>query len=342
MGSDTLAVRIAGVHDTTLEFWAAELPQGPDGSFVSVIGWDHPALALMLIAGSANHRNALAQALEGVRYYEREWLAEHTDEFVTSMTLIATARAEWHTNEWIAGTIQQAGSSETSRALALQIAPRALYRVTVRDPAWLAHLRPGQEFGSTAYSPFPLVPRDSTGTMTTPGAWDPVLAVMRAPIDERRIHMYRNGLSPGSWCIDYESDRTAPSNRVRELFLRLGEAQFVYFDATAPRFNRAKFPFAERKQLLAPAYKMWESGAAAGPRGFHLKSRVSQRHEDGVARMQLDDLCPGKRHAWLEVEGEPRVRFGDWSSVDPSSPSVDVDDYLRDVAERVRLDLATP
>lgn len=341
MGSSTLAIRIAGVLDNVLEFWAAELPQGGDGSFSRLIGYDHPALALKMIASAANYNNAFAQALTCVDHGDPAWLAEHTHEFITSMTLVAVARAEWHTDVWIARTIQRAGSSEHAHALALALAPRALYRVTVRDPAWLTHLKTGQEFGSTAYSPLPPVHRDATHALTTPGAWEPVLAVVRAPLPAR-MHLYRNALAGGRWLHDDEATRTVPSNRVRELLLRHSGAMFVYFDATAPRFNPAKFLFAERKPLPAPVVKMRMSGAAAGPRGFHFNHDAIVRHEDGVARARFDHLHPGNRIAWLEVEGEPWVRLGDLTKIDPESPSVAVDEYLEATGERVRLDLATP
>ncbi len=339
MSSSTIVVRIAGVHDTTLEFWVAEVPQGPKDGFSRYIGYDHPALALQMIAGAANHSNALTQVLGWSEFGDATWLAAHTHEYVTSMTLIAVARAAWHSDEWISLTVQRQGSIERSEALTLALAPRALYRVTVADPAWLAHLRPGQEFGSTAYSPFPPVLREPVHHMTTPGAWEPVLAAMRAPIDEQRIHLYRNAAGPGIWCYDREEARVTPSNRVRELFLRHGSATFVYFDATAPRFNRTKFPFAERKSLPAPVVKMQMSGAAAGPRGFELRYDGPYRNEDGVHRVRFDHIVPGNKIAWLDVEGEPRVRIGDLAGVAPDSPSVDVDDYLRSIAERTRLDL---
>ena len=113
----------------------------------------------------------------------------------------------------------------------------------------------------------------------------------------------------------------------------------MYFDATAPKFNASKFPFAERKPIPAPVVKMRMSGAAAGPRGFDLTWAPPRRHADGVARIPFDQLHPGNEVAWLDFEGEPLVRLGDLDTVDPGSAGVDVDEYLRATASRALADL---
>lgn len=340
MGSSTVAVRVIGVSGASVELWVAEVPRGADGSFPVSLGEDHPAFALQLIAGANHWNNALASALSGVDPHDPAWLEAHATDYVEAMELVAAVPLGWRTGAEVAAQVQGASSDEEAHRLTLELAPRVIYRITMRDPSWVAHLAPGAEFGSTAHSPLRERRPKWTMQLASPAAWDPILGVLGAPMEPSTRHAFRRTQRAGSWLFPNDSERIMPSNRLRELFLRLSGATLAYFDATAPKFNPAKLVFTDQdKPLPSPVVKLRMKGAPAGPYGFDLRSGFPVRGKDGVPRAILDHLAPDNKCAWVDYEGEPLVRLGGLDGVDPESPAVDVADYLRATAERVRAHL---
>jgi hypothetical protein len=86
MSSATVVIEVVGVHDRVVELWAAEVPRGADGSFRNMTG-DHPAFGLLMLAGSNNWNNALAERLGDAPITDPTWLGQHTGEHVEALEL---------------------------------------------------------------------------------------------------------------------------------------------------------------------------------------------------------------------------------------------------------------
>lgn len=345
MSSANLAIRIVGVEGKTLEFWAAEVPLSSRWTWSTNMGGAHPCVALLMIAAANRYDNALARELEGQDIFRPEWLEANTATYVSSMELVGQVPL-MESGEGLLAALDRS-SGATTLALLLERAPRALYRVRVTDERWLAHLAAGQEFESTASSPFSPVQRTAEYPphLETVKIWDPILELIDGLQSSGSFHVIRNALYQTSWLQVGDFDegeykqRPVP-NRLREIFLRCGGAFFVYLDASAPRFNPSKHPFVEGHKRLGAAYaKMRLKGHAAGPYGFDLAWRPPLAGADGVKRADFDVLSSEARVARLEFQGAPTIRLGTLfpPAVEPGGVSLEV--YLQRLVERTRADI---
>ena len=333
MSSASVVIEIVDVHGVCVEFWSAEVPRGSDGAFSQRIGQDDPAFGLMMLAGSGG---ALAQRLAGVDIADPGWLRAHTQEHIASMELVTTAGSlSYTTGRELVDHIQ---SSPDFNAAVLACAPRALYRLTVTDPAALAHLRAGQVFESTAYSPLPPVPRQATHALSSMGSLGPLLAAQARLAANDTWHLFRCADEPDlpwrleSWAAQH---KVFLSNALRARFLRRGRVQLIYFDPV-PGFKKGKLRF---KKGVAGATEV--PGPASQPRGVFVQAPWRwgdpARGVDGVPRAPLDFLHPGGV-AWVDLEGAPLLRVGSWSGVDPAAPTQTLEAHLAEAAARIAAD----
>lgn len=339
MSSANIVVRIVGKKTHTLEFWVAEVPKGSDGSFQTNIGNDHPALALNIIAGANNHDNALAHELEGQDRFNPKWLEANTQTYIPEMDLAGRVPL-LGSSEAVVEAVNRGATSDEQNAVILEQSPRALYRVTVSDETWIAHLEASQVFESTATSPLPPIHREPTNHLETVTVWDSILTLMEQQQSRGSFHIIRNNIHPPRWVtagdfIDGEYKELPINNRIRELFLQCGGARLVYMNAGAPRFNSSKYPFVGGdKPLGASLAKMRVKGHAAGPFGFDLSFAGATRGSDGVLRTTLNSLASDNQVAFLDIEGTPFVRKGDALGQNIDADGADIEDYLRQVVEQ--------
>lgn len=361
MSSDTLAIEVVSVQERTLEFWAAEIPRGIDGAFATSIGNDHPVFALMVLRDSNRGKNPLAQRLGDAPLHDPAWFSAHLGEFVESLDLVARRRLLYTVpGSEVVAKIDARGGDLRS---VVNLAPAALYRLVVRDPADLAHLQPRQIFGSSAYSPVLHPPRSASWTLAGgDGPFAPVLSAIARVSENPALHVFRSfvegplnsrgkalgadGLEPRGMAWEAEHRVHLP-NRLRELYLRREYVQMVYFDATAPGFKPGK-----HKMKRGPADPFVRGGRTeGGPRGVSIsppwRFGPPAPGPDGVRRVPFDQLHPDGI-AWVDLDGEPLVRVSAeplWNAqiqpsvIDPALPTADLETYLAGVAERLAADV---
>ena len=365
MSSDLAYIEIVGIEGPVLEFWSAAIP--PAANCIATQqhtdrpGTDHPAYALMMLIGANNYRNTINERLPGGTLTEA-WYEQHWSEYIESMELIATQYTYWRSHDELWDAMQARPSVHEHPRVVLDLAPSALYRLTVRDARDLKHLKPREVFGTGAYSPFvhpawPWVPKFVTGR---PGAIGP-LAAAAAEVGKSSLHLFRfasdaDEIKPvrlkGRYAtlMNWQSShKIRLTNRLVELFLRVSMFELIYFDPTTPGFNKKDFRY--RKN----AWEHDPRGCAdvAGARGVFILGLRSEivGGADGIPRMPLDYLHPDGV-AWLDLAGQPRVRVApgrDFAAeamhragarLDKAMPSVDVEEYLAAAATRVRADIA--
>lgn len=346
MSSATVVVEVVRVQGSTVDLWAAEVPRGADGAFSSQPGADHPAFGLMVVAGANNWNNALARAIGGAD----DW-ARLADDYVSSFELIDVVRfPTWLGPGGTADTLKQRAEQTVEeiwsrpdyKRAVLELAPRALYRVTLKDPSWTAHLSARAVFESTAYSP---LPRRGPPTWASlePDPWLARIDRARERIaGQSGWHLWRSAATrhtPGQvlWRHWENRARLLVSNRVRELWLSYAGLSLACFDAAAPGFKPGKFRF----KANTGADPLDIRRLPLRPRGFALGGPSwgdeAERGPDGVARGRLDYLHPDGV-AWVDLQGEPLVRVGTLDGVSPDAPTVHLDTYLEAAAQRCERD----
>lgn len=331
MSSATVVIRIVDVFDDILEFWAAEVPRGADGAFSQRIGQDHPVFGLMMLAQ--------AGAIDGLDWAEPSELNARLSEHVRGMELVTTAGGLSYTTG--ADVVAAIAARPSWREAVLECAPRALYRLQVVDAAALSRFQAGQVFDSTAYSPLPTVNRPASHNLARPGPFGPLLEARGRLVAHPGWHLFRDGEEADipwrleSWAAKH---RIFLSNTLRELFLRRGQVQLVYFDPSAPGFKKGKLRF--KKGLVWPGEI---PGRDQGPRGVFLQAPWRWgdpvRGPDGVPRAPIDFLHPDGV-AWVDLEGEALLRVGSWEGVEARAAGVGLADYLAAVTARIEADAA--
>jgi hypothetical protein len=361
--SETVAIEIVGVEGRVVELWAAELPRGADGSFATAIGNDDEGFALMVLRDGGDRSSALAAALGDAPLYDEAWRTAHVAEHVESVELVVRRPLpSGVSGRDVTEPIQN--SADPLRA-ALDLAPSALYRITARDAAHVAHLRPRQVFGSSAFSTGPRPARTTSPSLTTDhgGPMAEVIAAIGRVAENDRLHVFRSFVEPatdfrgkplasggeqgaGGWEAMH---RVRVSRRLREIFLHHAAVHLVYFDATVPDFKASKLKMKKGRADPFPLGGLTPSR----PRGVSISQPwgfgAPPVGPDGIARVPFDYVHP-EGIAWVDLGSDPRVRVsstplydaeGKPAVIDPSIASVDVDAYLASVAARIVRDIAS-
>ena len=109
----------------------------------------------------------LGESITQDNIYDDDWLAEHTDQFITSVQ-IEQVKGESYDEKAVIASINQVlddtgmsrGSSEREREFnelwggfwkTSAVLPVATYKITVSDPKWISHMTKGKKWNSAAF-----------------------------------------------------------------------------------------------------------------------------------------------------------------------------------------------